>query len=55
MSVVKGCCAHDALPQTFNIGVFKSNKRKSTKKKWIYDEYANLVDSGKVDFDTSDW
>ena len=55
MSVVKGCCARDALPQTFNIGLFKSNKKKSTKKKRIYDEYANLVDSGNVDFDTSDW
>ena len=39
MAVVKGCCARDALPQTFNIGVLKTDKKKSTKNKmclrWI--------------------
>ena len=33
---VKGRCARDALPHTFNIGVFKCDKNNSTTMENIY-------------------
>ena len=55
MPVVKGRCAHDALPHTLNIGMFKWGKNNSATKKNIYNESDNLIDSCEVAFDCNDW
>ena len=54
MPVIKGRCARDALPHTFNIGVFKSIKKNSTTTKLIYDKSANIVEGYNIAFDTHD-
>ena len=41
--VGKGRCVHDALPNVFNIDVFKYNKSNSTKTRHIYFDSANLI------------
>ena len=43
--VVKGRCARDAIPHTFNIDLFECGKNNSTKLKLIYNEFGNLIDS----------
>ena len=41
--VVKGCCAREALPHTFDIGVSKYGKSNPTIIKHIYNESENLM------------
>ena len=53
MLFVKGRCARNMLPHTFNIGMYKSSKN-FTRIKHIYNESTNLTDSCNVAFDTSD-
>ena len=53
MLVVEGHYAHDVLPHTFNMDVFKCIKNNYTSIKHIYNEYANLIDSWGVVI--SDW
>ena len=38
ITVIKGLCAREALPQAFNIGVFKYGKSNPTAIKHIYNE-----------------
>ena len=52
--VVKECCAHNALPHAFHIGVFKFVKMISTTFKHIYKESANIIEGCNVAFDTND-
>ena len=53
MPVAKGCSTRDALPHTFDIGVFKSVKRNSATIKHIYNESANIIEGCNVAFDTN--
>ena len=48
--IVKGSCAHEALPHAFNIGVFKCGKSNPTTIKHIYNESENLNESCDVAF-----
>ena len=48
---VKGRCVRDALRRTFNISVFKSNKKNFAAIKHIYNESANIIESCHVAFD----
>ena len=54
MPAVKGHCTHDALPDTFNIDMFKSIKRNSTTTKHIYNKSANIIEGFNVASDTND-
>ena len=54
MPLGKECCAHDALPHTFDIGVFETIKTNSTTIKHIDNESANIIEGCNVDFDTID-
>ena len=54
MPVGKGHCAHDKLPHTFNISMFKSIENDSTTIKHIYSESANIIGGCKIAFDNSD-
>ena len=54
ITVVKGRCARDAIPHTFNIGEFKSVKNDSTAIKHIYNEPANIIEGFNVAFYASD-
>ena len=53
--ISKGCCGRETLPQTFDIGVFKSGKTNSSAIKPIDNESTNLIDSCDIAFDTIDW
>ena len=53
--VVKGRCAREALPQAFNIGVFKYDKSNPTAIKHIHNESENLNESCDVAFDSNNW
>ena len=53
--VVKRRCARDAVPPTFNIGVFNSGKNNFTTIKEINNESVNLIDNFNLEVDTSDW
>ena len=55
MLVGKGRCAHDVLPHTFNIGVFRSVKNNSATIKHIYNEYGNIIKGCNVAFGASDF
>ena len=55
LPIVKGRCAHDELPRTFDIGVFESVIKNSTTIKHIYAESTNIIESSDVVFDTNDW
>ena len=48
MPVGKGRCARDALPHTFDIGVFKTIKNNSTMIKHIYNQSENIIEGHKV-------
>ena len=52
---IKGRCACDMLPHSFDIGRFKSGKNNSTTIKHIHNESAKLIDSYNVAFDNKDW
>ena len=52
--LTKGRCARDALPQAFDIGVFKYVNNSITTK-YIYNESANLNDNCDDAFDNNDW
>ena len=54
MPVVKGRCARDALPHTFDIGVFKCGKIDFTTIKHINHKSGNLIDSCNGIFDSND-
>ena len=45
---LKGRCARDALPHTYDIGVFKTVKKNSTIIKYIYNLSENIVDGCNV-------
>ena len=51
--LANGRCARDALPHTFNIGMFKCDN--FTTIKYIYNEFDILIDSCDVAFDISNW
>ena len=53
--VVKGRSAREALPQAFNIDVFKYGKSNPTTKKHIYNESEKLNESCDVAFDSNNW
>ena len=46
--------ARDAIPDTFNIGVFKCGKQ-FCHNKHIYNEFENWIDSCYFDFDSNNW
>ena len=52
--VVKGRCAREALPHSFNIGVFKFVLTISPAIKHINKESANIIESCTVACDTND-
>ena len=52
--VVKRRCPLDALPDTFDIGVFKSLQNNSTTIKHIYNESANIIEGYNLAFDNND-
>ena len=54
VALVKGRCARDAPPETFDIGEFKSIKKNSTTITHIYNESANIIESCNIAFDTND-
>ena len=54
MPVVKGRCARDALPYTFDIDEFKSVYKHSTTIKHIYNKFANIPEDCNVAFDIND-
>ena len=54
MPVVKGRCARDAQPHTFNISFFRSNKKDCAAIKHIYNESANITEGCNDAFDNSD-
>ena len=53
MPAINRLCPCDALPHTFNIGMFKSIKNSATIKH-IYNEPANIIEGCNVAFDTND-
>ena len=53
MSTVKGRCARDVLPRTFNIAVFKSVKTNPATITHIYNESANTIEGCDVAYDIS--
>ena len=42
--VIKGRCAHDVLPHTFNITMLKSIKKNSATIKHLYNESVNIIE-----------
>ena len=52
--VVKGRCARDALPHTFNMGVCLNPLNNSVTIEHIYDESANIIVGCNVAFDDYD-
>ena len=54
MPIGKGRSARDALPHTFDIGVFKAVKIILPPKKHIYNSSANTIEGLSVAFDTND-
>ena len=54
MPVGKGRCARDALPHTFDMGVFRTVKKNSTTIKYISNQWANIIEGCNVAFDTND-
>ena len=54
ISVVKGRCAREALPNAFNISVFKYGKSNATTIKHIYKQSENLNESCHIAFDSND-
>ena len=53
--VIKGRCAHEALPHAFNIGVFKYCKSNFAPIKRIKNEFENLNESCDIAFDSNNW
>ena len=53
--VVKGRCAREALPHSFDIDVIEIVKNNSTMINYIYNESVNFTDNCDVTFDTNDW
>ena len=53
--VVKGRCARDALPHSFNIDVFENAKNSYTTIKHINNESENFIDNCDVALDTTGW
>ena len=55
MAFVTGRCDRDAIHYGSVIGVIKSRENNFTTIKDIHNEFANLIDRIKVDFDNNDW
>ena len=55
MPIIKGCCASDALPHTFNIGMLESLEKNSATIKHIDNESTNIIIGYNVAFHTNDY